>query len=124
MALGHAEWTKLITGSVDRLADRNYQERAWFGKSNEISSPDEMFSELFDDLDFEDYLRSEEIRLTERQRELGRVLEARMNQYANRTPPILDPHKVIDDPEWDEIRRAAQKFGNLLKQGRMNADGE
>ena len=115
MPIEPAEWTTLITDSVDRLADRNYQERAWFDKSNEVSSPDEMFCQLFDDLDFESYLRSEAIRLTERQRELGRVLEARMNHYANRTPSILDPYTVINDPEWDEIRKAAQDFGNSLK---------
>jgi hypothetical protein len=40
-----------------------------------------------------------------------------MNRYAEETEPILDPYKVINDPRWEEIRKAAGDLADTLQHG-------
>ena len=115
MEFNFADWTKLIINSVDRVSDKSYQDRSWFGGSKEISSPNEMFCELFDDLDFESYLESGNVALTSTQRSSGEILKEKMNNYLVPTGDFLDPRKVIDDPAWHEIRAAASDFVSAMK---------
>ena len=117
MSITGSEWTKLIKESAEHVADRAYQERSWFGQGPEVSSPDEMFCRMFDDLDLEEYLKSGQVSLTPAQKGKGEQLRDAMNRYAARTGVSLDPSEVINDPAWEKIRKAAADFANTLESG-------
>ena len=117
------EWTRLIAEAVCQTADWEYQKRSWFGLSaTEVGSADETFSRLFDDVDFDDFLKSPTVRLTDRQRELGDSLKDRMNLYASQTPEHLNDAEVFGDPAWEEIRQAARRFLDALEFGQAKTD--
>lgn len=112
------EWVRVIAKAVWQIADREYQERSWFGLSaTEVGSADEAFNRLFSDLDFEDFLESPHVQLTNQQHQLGAALRDRMNEYASRTPTNLSDPEVFNDPAWDEIRQAARRFFDSLQVG-------
>lgn len=50
-------WKKNVSDSVRSIADRNFQELAWYGKLEGIaSSPSDVYCMLFDDDDIEDFI--------------------------------------------------------------------
>ena len=110
----NSEWTALVKQAAANVADKAYQQRSWFGKGPEVSSPDELFCSMFDDLDFDGYLSSDKVSLTPLQRDCGERLRRAMNRYAERTGTSLSPSDVINDPEWDEVRMAAAEFVRTL----------
>ena len=114
MRMTAAEWTELIKDTVRHIADKAYQERSWLGRGTEVDSPEEMFCRLFDDLDFEGFLKAEDVPLTADQRMRGRLLSYKMNDYASRTPKLLNATEVLKDPRWEEIRAAADGFLEII----------
>lgn len=126
MSFGTGDWTQLILDAVEPIADRNCQERSWFDRPwlgspkgyREISSPNEDLSRLFDDLDFDDYLRSPGVTLSEEQRRLGLLFRDKLHDFSNDTPQFLNPAEVIDDPRWVDIRKAAGAFADALRKGK------
>ena len=86
-----AERTEFIKQSLTQLADKNYQERSWFSRGLDISSPDKMFCRIFDNLDFENFLNKKAVSLNLDQRTKGKLLRDRMDKYAGGTPESLDP---------------------------------
>lgn len=109
-----SNWKDLIADEVKHIADQEYQAKSWFGHSDKVSSPDEMFNRLFDDLHFEDFLGTPGNGLNAEQQFRGEALRDKMNAYAARTPPILDPAEVFNDPDWCEIRAIASDFYKSL----------
>lgn len=104
-------WKKNILEVVSYIADKNYQEKTWFGNSKEaVSSPEELYCTLFDDFIYEDFLNSATIELSSKQRELGWMLAQQMDLYQNNNPEKIDPKEIFNDPSWDEVRKSAQKF--------------
>lgn len=104
------KWKKGVLEIVSQVADKAYQEKVWLGKTELVSSPTELFCELFDDFMFEDFLASAEMGLTERQRSLGQQLLALMNEYAKESAEELDPVQVLADEKWSKVRQAARLF--------------
>lgn len=65
------------------------------------------------DVAFDSFLCSTSIHLTEKEKRLGHILLAQIDKYDK-----YDPHIVIDDPEWCEIRETARQLLESLKASR------
>ena len=107
------EWRALVADSLRRLADREYQRLAWFGKHAERTSPGEQIRQLVDDYDFEDFIRSPEIYLSGAQEVPAFDLLGRLERYRARRER-LNPYKVMNDPEWEAIRADAKRVLSVL----------
>ena len=105
------EWKQNILRAVQHIGSRHYQEDSWFGKGKAVSSPEELYCELFDDYLFEEFLMSDVISLTEVQREKGNLLKEKLEKFYDiQGNDALDPLAVIDDPRWEDIRSTARIF--------------
>lgn len=110
-------WRNNIIQLIEEIASKEYQELAWFGKANYISSPDEMICGLIDDFEFGKFLRNRDIALTNKQKNIGTLLQLKVNNFAENSSISFDPQDVIDHPDWVEIRSIAEQ---LLQE--FNAD--
>jgi len=103
-------WKGAVLNVVRKIADKSYQQAAWFGVGTHISSPEEIYCELFDDFIYDEFLDSVDMPMTDHQRVLGMRLKDAMNQYADAVDYLADPVKVYNDPRWNAIRRLAKDF--------------
>lgn len=104
------EWQNSILTCIRHIADESYQQASWFGKGDVVSSPEEIFCELFDDYMFEDFLASNNPGISIVQKRLGLQLLEELNLYSDSEPEYLNPSKVFNDPAWRGIRKIAKKF--------------
>lgn len=114
------DWKHLVVEEARNVSDRNYQERAWFGGADYISSPEELYCRLFDDFLFGDFLSDQRVALNDDQREAGFVLKAALEHY-----PLeegCDPKNVFDDPRWEVVRYAAKAFVRTMENGSIRPD--
>jgi hypothetical protein len=103
------------------VADKEFQRSAWFERGpNNVFSPDELVSEFFDDLFFEEFLTSEQVNLNEGQRLAGRQLWMALEQFSDSTSPHLDPVSIFEDSRWDCIRKLAANFLESLRNDRID----
>lgn len=107
-----ALWVSALRDVLEEFADRDIQDRRWFGRNPpEESSPTEVICMLFNNLYIDDALKDPNLDLTPAQRSAGMqfadMVAAFMHDHQD-----LNEHKVIDDPEWEKIRQVA---ANLLK---------
>ena len=121
MAFGSGDWKQLILEAVELIADRSYQERSWFRPTPdslpvEISSPDEQINRLYSDLDFEEFMNSDAIRMSNYQHEAGLALKSALDDFIRDSPEFLDPMDTLMDPRWRRIRDLASAFAAKLKQ--------
>ena len=91
-------WRKNACEFVGNVADENFQRQAWLGKGRCVSSPLEVFNQVFGDLAFEEFIVSLEIDLND----LQKAEDLRLEQ-------------VIDHPAWKEVRLTAQRLLDLLQ---------
>jgi hypothetical protein len=111
MMMDFQKWRESVSEIASQIADAEFQRRAWFGKGHdEVSSPDEMYNQLFNDAQFEQFLAMYKHKLTGEQLVAGETLVRTMKDFANQTAAHLDPFAVIDDPAWQKIRNAARAF--------------
>lgn len=103
-------WKSSILDVVRRIADESYQQSAWFGMGTNISSPEEIYCELFDDFIYDDFLTSPDVYLTDIQRSSGLRLKEALNQYSDSVDFISDPERVFSDPQWGHVRFLAKEF--------------
>jgi hypothetical protein len=107
-------WRAVLEGVVDSIADEEMQRRSWFGIGPEVWSPDEAFCQFFGDADAEEFLAREDTGLDPEQLAAGRHLLELMRKLSDQTPEHINPDQLIDDPRWQEIRKSAAYFHNLL----------
>jgi hypothetical protein len=113
-----AKWRHAVVDVASQIADAAFQERAWFGRSaTEVSSPDELVCQLFDDLQFEQFLSKHASALGCDQEAAGRALVNLLNDYLAQHPEEFDTTSVFHDPEWQRIRDAAARFVRSMKAG-------
>ena len=118
MATDLNAWRDVLAGVVDCIADENLQRRAWFGLGPEVWSPDEAFNQFFGDAAAEEFFDRDDTGLNEHQLKAGKHLTVLMRELSDQTPDHVKPADLIDDPRWQEVRRAAARFQMLI--GRVN----
>lgn len=101
-------WRRNVISAARRAADREYQERVWFGCGPERDSPDDLICTFMDDLVFENFLSHPMLSRPERVA-ATRLYEA-VEAYADSTPEHLVPSTVIDDPRFEDVRTAAREY--------------
>jgi len=108
--MNREEWIVQILDVVEEIASREIQERAWFGIGPEVSSPDEIYNQLFDDntcdLVFEKYAAT----FTPQQTVAWNDLRRKLEEYGEESEELDDPHRVVNDPEWQKVRESAARF--------------
>jgi hypothetical protein len=115
MAADLNSWRTVVEQVIDGLADESLQRRSWFGLGPEESSPGEEFCMFFDDAAIEEFLKRDDTGLNQEQLAAGKHLVRLMSDLADHTPEHIAPEALIDDPRWQEIRKAAARFRELLR---------
>jgi hypothetical protein len=107
-----ARWKSDLTVLIGQIADEEYQRRAWLALGPEVSSPTEMFCQLFDDLDAERFVNHLPQLASCDSLDAIRQLISQMEiiQEAD-----LDPLVLMDDPRWKAVRGYAQRAFERLK---------
>jgi hypothetical protein len=105
------QWSKRILDALRHIADAEYQRRAWLGVGPEVSSPVEVYNELFDDCRIEEFILDPPAYISGATRASLVRLERCMDELE------LDdsrPAEFIDHPAWQEVRGiATQAVGYL-----------
>lgn len=114
------QWIGQIVDVAREIASREFQERAWFGIGPEVSSPDEMYNSLFEDNTFDLFLEKYAATLTPRQTKAWSDLRCKREEY-DQQPEKLDPHRVINDPEWQNVRESAAHFVTAFETSKMES---
>jgi hypothetical protein len=109
------EWRRLVVHEAQKLSDRGYQERTWFGGGAQICSPEEHYCGLLDDFLFDEFLVDDQIALNDQQRSAGIALKHVLEAYFEALDEPFDPRGVIDDPQWEEVRCLAKAFVHAMK---------
>ncbi len=109
-------WRNNIKEAAQDIGSKEFQELAWFGKSDQISSPVEVYCMLFDDFLFDDFLESSDIGLSDEQKYLGNKLRDSLNTYSPPGSTLPPPEQMLDDPEWQKVRNIAREFVDSLEQ--------
>jgi hypothetical protein len=102
-------WRANILETVQQISDKKYQEATWLGKSEKISSPEELYCTLFDDFLFDYFLSDRDNNLSEGQLSLGAQLKDKINSFS-RIDSYQNPMEILNDPQWEEIRQTAARF--------------
>jgi hypothetical protein len=107
----HEQWLNNIVASVGHVASRDFQETTWLGGGGpEISSPTEMYNELFDDYTFDLFHETYSEGFTSEQSAAWDTFKTSMEKYGEEMPDNPDPRRVLDDPAWQVVREAAVQF--------------
>jgi hypothetical protein len=107
----HEEWLNNIVSSVGHVASRDFQERTWLGgRGSEISSPTEMYNELFDDYTFDLFHEVYSRDFTSEQAAAWEKFKNLIEDYGESMPDNPEPQIVLDDPAWQLVREAAAQF--------------
>lgn len=107
--LDYGTWLERILSVAKDLSDERYQERAWIrGSGAEVDSLSEAINRLFDDYDFDGFVREcshtgvvpvDKLRALE-------ALRQSLDQYLSNASD--DDQIAVRDPRWQEIRRRAR----------------
>lgn len=113
-------WITNILGFVEKIASRDFQERAWL--RNEVYWPcsfEEIMCGLFDDCFLREFIneKADEFGLTlEQKAGLSNLVKA-LDKYDDNpeiytlsAPFCIDESKILIDPEWHKIQKMAQKI--------------
>lgn len=107
-------WLKNACEILDAIADADFLRDAWSGRSRYVSSPDEIYNNVFSDAHVDGYANPD-LALDEAQKAAGKAFIDRMRDFDKIGGPELPWQEVIDHPGWIEVREAARKFLDLLK---------
>ena len=108
-------WRKNACEIIGNVADEEFQRDAWFGKGGYVSSPQEVFNQVFNDLAFEEFIVSPEIDLNDLQKAAANRLVEKMRYFEKLVSEDLRPEQVIDHPAWREVRQTAKRLLDLLQ---------
>jgi hypothetical protein len=115
MAVNAVAWRKIACEIIDSVADENFQRTAWFGKGLLISTPAEIYNNVFSDLDLEEFITSPDVALNDLERTAATNLVRKMRYFEEVMGQDLSPDRVIDHPVWREVREAAQRVLDVLQ---------
>ena len=103
-------WEDNILDIIKDISDKEYQKEAWFGLNPDIiDSPEEMYSTLFDDYEFEDFIDTYN-NLSNKQKNIALELISLMNNIDN-----FNYKYLLDSKEWGKVRNTAKLFLETFK---------
>jgi hypothetical protein len=108
-------WRKNACWIIGGVADEKFQRDAWFGKGKYVSSPVEIYNQVFGDLALEEFIASPEIGLNDMQKAAANELIEKMRHFEKLVDEDLPPRQVIDHPVWREVRQTASRLLDLLQ---------
>jgi hypothetical protein len=103
-----------IYNDIMELADKKNQEKLWLSRSqSNISSYSELMCRLFDDNDFDDFLKTYALKIGLSTKLLKELfdLQSKLNNYSGEN----NLSKILNDPKWNEIIQQAQLVVKLWK---------
>jgi len=114
MVVNASRWRERACEIIGYVADEHFQRTAWFGKGPYVSSPDEIYNQVFSDLDIGKFIASPEVALSDLQRAAATELANKMEYFDKVMSEDLSPERVIDHPVWREVREAARRVLHVL----------
>ena len=75
-----------------------------------MSSPDEIYQVLMEDSRPDSFFEEFAKTFTTSQMLSWHEFRSQFERYYDKMPLHADPRSVLDDPEWDLVRKAAQTF--------------
>lgn len=109
------QWKACIIGALSDIGDVELQEEAWSGKGNKISSFVEVYEVLMDDFIFDEFIQSEEVGLSDRQRAAAILFARVFDRYFDKMSD--NGHSaILRDPEWEAIRGMARNLVRTLNE--------
>ncbi len=109
------QWLEINKPWLERIADRDYQAWSWFSPKG--TSPTEFICTLIDSLGFAETSQEPWLEISAAQKasclRFARLLKA----YSREHRETLDPRVMLDDPEWEKVRVAAQALVKELYPG-------
>jgi hypothetical protein len=103
-------WLKETLKIIWTLSNEDFQREVWFGKSEWVSSPTEIYCGLYDDLAVDLLFTTYRERFSEVQLSRWSRLDTMLNGYAGGSRCLPSDEVIFDDPDWHQIRRAAAEF--------------
>jgi hypothetical protein len=110
MVVNASRWRERACEIIGYVADEDLHRTAWFGQGPFISSPDEIYNQVFSDLDLENFITSSAVGLTDLQKAAATDLASKMNHFDQMMGGNLSPDKVVDHSAWREVREAARRL--------------
>lgn len=108
--MSYEKWLGCIVDAAQHIASREYQEEAWFPGGRVVSSPGEVYQVLMEDCTYDLFFETYGKTFTSGQTQCWKELRFWLEDYYDKMPRHPDPRRVLDDPEWDLVRQAAENF--------------
>ena len=108
--MSYDEWLPRIIDAAQDIASREFQEVAWFPGGKVVSSPDEAYQVLMEDFTFDLFFETYGQRFSPHQLRTADEFRSILKDYYDKLARHPDPQLVIDDPNWDSVRQAADRF--------------
>ncbi|MFD2162264.1 hypothetical protein ACFSJU_07655 [Paradesertivirga mongoliensis] len=106
-------WEGSIFNAIKDVADIDSQKKTWLGKDpHYISSFSEVINILYDDFDFEQYVKYyEQVKGKDALYILFSELDEKINEYdaSGKTD-----EQILEDPPWIEITQKAKEISRML----------
>lgn len=114
-------FNSIFLGSLRSLSDIEWQKRGWGGGDNpsKYIGFDEIVMEFMDSCEIV-LTRPEKYHLSLSQQQSMKKLFAMLDEYCSNEKRPNNERDIIDDPEWDKIRKFAKKVYNDLKDVKYN----
>ncbi|MBD2233004.1 hypothetical protein [Phormidium tenue] len=103
-------WQEKIIEVLKDISDEEFQRESWLGRSDKISSPEELYCNLFDDFIFKDFIEEQKSLFSSAQLGWGQELVKKMEAFKETIFSYPDPQEIIDDERWIEIRQLADRL--------------
>jgi len=115
--ISYEQRLKLIIEVAKEAASRDFQQEAWLSGRPSASSPTEIYSQLFDDYNFDlfhemyskDFAPVESAAWTEFKDQLESYWK-KLASYKQMYAEFPNERFVFDDPDWQLVREAAARF--------------
>jgi hypothetical protein len=108
--MSYDEWLPRIIDAARDIASREFQEEAWFPGGKVVSSPDEAYQVLIEDFTIDLFFETYGQRFSPHQLRTADEFRSILQDYYDKLARHPDPRLVIDDPNWNSVRQAADRF--------------
>jgi hypothetical protein len=116
--MSYKQWLSRVMNAAQHIASKEYQEKAWLRGGEIVSSPDEIYLTLMEDCTADLFIETYGKSFNSSQIESWNEFRSLLESYYHKVPTSPDPRRVLDDPEWDLVRQAAQQVRVVLRQSR------